>query len=54
MIGVWFFLTMSWVCLQLVIVVFPDNSYSLFLTLFVHSGYPQTGTLANSEDPHEM
>ena len=26
----WFFLAVSWVCLQLVIVVFPDHTHLLF------------------------
>ena len=30
MIVVWFFLTMPWVCLQFVIVVFPDHTHLLF------------------------
>ena len=30
-IVVWFFLTMSLVCLQFVIVVFPDHTHLLFL-----------------------
>ena len=29
-IVVWLFLTMPWVCLQFVIVVFPDHTYVLF------------------------
>ena len=32
---VWLFLAMSWVCLQLVIVVFPDHTHLLFLFLLV-------------------
>ena len=31
-IVVWLFLAMSWVCLQFVIVVFPDDTY--LLTIF--------------------
>ena len=31
MIVVWLFLEMPWVCLQFVIVVFPDHTYLLFL-----------------------
>ena len=31
MIVVWLFLTMPWVCLQFVIVVFPDHTHLLFL-----------------------
>ena len=30
-IVVWLFLTMPWVCLQFVIVVFPDHTHLLFL-----------------------
>ena len=29
---VWLFITMTWICLQFVIVVFPDYTHSLFLT----------------------
>ena len=32
MIVVWLFLTMPWVCLQFVIVVFPDHTHLIFLT----------------------
>ena len=28
----WLFLAMSWGCLRFVIVVFPDHTYSLFIT----------------------
>ena len=31
-IDVWLFLTVPWVCLQFVIVVFPDHTHLLFLT----------------------
>ena len=31
MIVVWLFLTMPWVCLQFVIVVFPDHTHLLFM-----------------------
>ena len=31
-IVVWLFLTMPWVCLQFVIVVFPDHTHLLFLS----------------------
>ena len=31
MIVVWFFLAVQWVCLQFVIVVFPDQTHLLFL-----------------------
>ena len=34
-IVVWLFLTMPWVCLQFVIVVFPDHSHLLFLKRFI-------------------
>ena len=30
MIGVWLFPTVLWVCLQFVIVVFPDHTHLLF------------------------
>ena len=30
-IDVWFFLAVSWVCQQFVIVVFPDHTHLLFL-----------------------
>ena len=33
MIVVWLFLTMPWVCLQFVIVVFPDQSHLPFFTV---------------------
>ena len=33
-IVMWLFLTMSWVCLQFVIVVFPDHTHLLFLCNF--------------------
>ena len=33
-IVVWFFLTVQWVCLQFVIVVFPDHTHLLFLTVY--------------------
>ena len=29
-IGVWLFLAVSWMCLQFVIVVFPDHTHLLF------------------------
>ena len=32
MIVVWLFLTIPWVCLQFVIVVFPDHTHLLFMT----------------------
>ena len=32
-IVVWFFLAVSWVCLQFVIVVFPDHTHLLFRTM---------------------
>ena len=34
-IVVWLFLTMPWVCLQFVIVVFPDHTHLQFLTFLV-------------------
>ena len=36
-IVVWFFLAVPWVCLQFVIVVFPDHTYLLFLRMHVES-----------------
>ena len=33
-IAVWLFLTMPWVCLQFVIVVFPDHTHLLFSYIF--------------------
>ena len=35
---VWFFLAVLWVCLQFVIVVFPDHTHLLFLGFVTHSG----------------
>ena len=35
MVVVWLFLTMPWVCLQLVIVVFPDHTHLLFFRCVV-------------------
>ena len=37
MIVVWLFLTMPWVCLQFVIVVFPDHSWFLYFIAAVRS-----------------
>ena len=34
-IAVWLFLAVPWVCLQSVIVVFPDHTHLLFLTLLI-------------------
>ena len=33
LIVVWLFLTVPWVCLQFVIVVFPDHTHLLFLVM---------------------
>ena len=33
MIGVWLFLTVPWVCMQFVIVVFPGHTHLLFKVL---------------------
>ena len=33
-IVLWFILTMPWVCLQFVSVVFPDNTHLLFVTVY--------------------
>ena len=35
MIAVWLFLVVTWVCLQFVIVVFPDHTHLLFLNLTI-------------------
>ena len=37
-IVVWLFLTMPWVCLQFVIVVFPDRTHLLFFVSMFWSG----------------
>ena len=34
-IVVWLFLAVPWVCLQFVIVLFPDHTHLLFLTIYV-------------------
>ena len=39
MIVVWLFLTMPWVCLQFVIVVFPDHTRLLFLMIYFKRSY---------------
>ena len=39
MIVVWLFLTMPWVCLQFVIVVFPDHTRLLFLMIYLKRSY---------------
>ena len=40
----WLFLTVPWVCLQFVIVVFPGHTHSLFLLpVFSRIDYLQTG-----------
>ena len=36
-IVVWFFLAVPWVCLQFVIVVFPDHTHLLFLRMHIES-----------------
>ena len=36
MIVVWFLLVVPWVCLQFVIVVFPDHTHLLFLNTIFH------------------
>ena len=41
-IVVWHFLAVQWVCLQFVIVVFPDHTHLLFLQ--VHRSYDVEGT----------
>ena len=46
MVVVWLFLTMSWVCLQFVIVIFPDHTYFFLnhsdLHLFSSQPLPHT------------
>ena len=37
MIVVWLFLAMPWVCLQFVIVVFPDHNHLLFFFKYIVS-----------------
>ena len=34
-IVVWLFLAVPWVCLQLVVVVFPDNTHVLFYSAYL-------------------
>ena len=36
-IGMWLFLAVLWVCLQFMIVVFPDHTHLLFLPFLCHS-----------------
>ena len=38
-IAVLFFLAMPWVCLQFVIVVFPDHTHLLFIILYMSFEY---------------
>ena len=40
MIVVWLFLAVPWVCLQFVIVVFPDHTYLLFFYRTVKKIHP--------------
>ena len=35
-IVVWLFLAVPWVCLQFVIVVYPDHTHVLFLNMFLY------------------
>ena len=44
-IVVWLFLPVPWVCLQFVIVVFPDHTHFLFLLLSNHKGSDQPAHL---------
>ena len=37
-IVVWLFLAVPWVCLQFVIVVFPDHTHLLFLKILLQEG----------------
>ena len=39
---VWLILAVQWVCLQFVIVVFPDHTYILFLAIAAHRASHQT------------
>ena len=40
-IDVWLFLAVPWVCLQFVIVVFPDHTHFLFLLLYINQSLAQ-------------
>ena len=42
-IAVWLFLALPWVCLQFVIVVFPDPTHLLFFYLFRYMVYMTEG-----------
>ena len=44
-IVVWLFLALPWVCLQFVIVVFPDHTHLLFLTFAMFIGVKQKRAL---------
>ena len=57
LIVVWLFLAVPWVCLQFVIVVFPDHTHLLFqLYIFVANGHTHmkwipVQALSDKEDP---
>ena len=40
MVVVWLFLAVPWVCLQFVIVVFPDHTHLLFFTVITNHFHP--------------
>ena len=46
MIVVWLFLAVQWVCLQFVIVIFPDHTHILFLGV-IHANSHGSGESAN-------
>ena len=52
---VWLFLAGPWVCLQLVIVVFPDHTHLLFLsTHFESLGKPHDSTSVRKAMPNKL
>ena len=46
MINVWLFLMVPWVCLLFVIVIFPDHTHLLFLSV-IHVNSDGSGESAN-------
>ena len=52
-IVVWLFLAVPLVCVQFVIVVFPDHTRLLFLPFLLY-WKPESGYLAGSDDPRKM
>ena len=44
---VWLFFAVPWVCLQFVIVVFPDYTHLLFFVCLVHILYAVLGLVAS-------